>query len=325
MTSSKKIASIFPFLAVVLIVAVSGCTSTGTGGSGPGVVILSWTPELSSVFSEENVDILLKIQNQGDSRAKNVRAEITNIDMNEWGSFFEQEKQLGDLIPADPVSNTPGETKTTQFQNLEAPQLSKGTSFTYEPSIRVSYDYSTTAQKPVTLVDKNELIMLQQQGKSLPSKATTYSSGPLTVDIIMGNYIKTSSNFGSGQTYDIFPVQIKITNTQWGSGGSVTDKGFGGYYSSGWGEYDYPVNVKVIPPSGTSFVYSGYGTDCSSYEFPMDLFQGKEAEITCELEVTNPPTIKTESLIKVELDYRFFTDSTTQVTVQGTKEAGSLF
>jgi len=326
MSAFRKISTILPLLSVVAAIAVAGCTNT-TAGTGPGVVILSWIPELTSVYSEEDVDFLLKIQNQGGARAKNVVAELTNIDASEWGGFFQQQTQLGELIPHDPVTQTPGETKTTQFKNMKAPLLSKGTSFTYEPTIRVSYDYTTTAQKPITIVDKDELVMIQQQGKTLPNKPTTYSLGPLVVDIIMGNYVKTSGTFGaSGQTYDIFPAQIKITNTLWESGGSLTAKGFGGGAAwSGFGEFDYPVEVKVTPPTGTNFVYSGYGDDCSSFQFTVEMFKGKEAEVTCELQVTSPPTFKSESLMQVELSYRYFIDAVTQLTVQGTKEISGFF
>lgn len=313
-----------PLLAVVL---VSGCTGPGPA-SGPGVIITGWEPDLSTVFSDEKVDFLIEVQNQGGSRARNVIAELTNIDLNEWGGFGQQQLQLGNLIPSDLASQTPGETQSRQFTNLRSPTLNKGTSFAYEPTVRVSYDYTTTAQKPITIVDRTELVRIQQQGQSLPSQATTYTSGPLMVDILMGNYVKTSGRFGlSGRSYDIFPVQITITNNQWGAGGSVTAKGFqglgGGF--SGFGEFDYPILVKVKPPTGTSFVFSGFGDqDCSQFQFTVDLFKGREVKITCELEVTSPPTIKSQSLIQVDLDYRFFIDRITSVTVHGTREIGGF-
>ena len=313
----------FPLFALAFILFVSGCTTT-TGGTGPGVVITAWEPELASIFSNDEIDFLLKVENQGQSRARNVVAEITNIDTTEWGSFFQQQLQLGDLLPADPVTGTPGETKSDQFENLRAPILSKGTSFTYQPTVRVSYDYTTTAQKPITIVDSQELIRIKQRGGTLPSSTSTQTSGPLNVQIIMGNFVKTSGTFGSfGQTYDIFPVQIRITNTLFSSGGSVIPKSFGGFGSFG---ADHPVLVRVTPPSGTSFIFSGFGDeDCSRSQLTIDLFRGQEAEITCELEVTNPPSFLSESQMQVELDYRYFIDAVTQVTVQGTREVGGGF
>ncbi|MBI4021245.1 MAG: hypothetical protein HY369_03310 [Candidatus Aenigmarchaeota archaeon] len=321
--------ALIPLLAVV---AIAGCTNPfgGSGAAtGPGVVITGWEPELANVFSNDQVDLLLKVENQGESRANNVVAELINIDTAEWGSIgFDASKQLGDLIPVDPVTGTPGETKTVQFQNLKAPLLPKGETFTFNPTVRVSYDYATTALKPITIVDADELVKIQQQGKTLPSKPTAYTSGPLSVEIIMGNFVKTSSQFGGfAQQYDIFPVHIQIRNTLWGSGGSVIPKGFGGGSASNFvfGDADYPVRVTIQPPAGTSFVFSGFGDDCSSFEFTVELFRGEEAEITCELQVISAPQFLTESLIQVELDYRFFSDRVTQVTVQGTKETGSLF
>jgi len=312
------------FIPILVIVAVSGCTSNIVGG-GPGVVITSWEPELTNVFSNDDVDFLLKVNNQGASRAKNVIAEITNIDIAEWGTFGFTQIQLGDLIAHDPVTNTPGESKTVQFQNLRAPLLNRGTSFLYEPMVRVSYDYSTSAQKPITLVDSQELVRIQQQGQTLPSTPTTFTSGPLSVEIIMGNFVKTSGQFGAFGQFDIFPVHIKIRNTLWGSGGSVIPQGLG-YYGGGlFSDFDYPILVTVTPPSGTNFVFSGFGDDCSSFQFTSELFRGEEAEITCELEVTSPPAFRTESLIKVDLDYRYSIDAITQINVQGTKEIGGIF
>lgn len=305
-------------LPVLAVVFISGCTNGGPTG-GPGVIISGFTPEISPVHSEEQVSLLLQVQNQGESRARNVQAELTNIDPNEWGVGFQRTVQLGDLIARDQVSNTQGETKQVQFQNLRAPILSKGISFGYEPIVRVTYDYSTSAHKPITIVDRDELIRIQQQGQTLPSQQTTYTAGPLAVEITMGNYVPSVSSFGSGRAFDIFPVNVKITNTLWEEGGRPTSRGLFG------SQFNYPVRVRIDPPAGTNFVFSGFGDDCSSSQFTVDLFRGKEIEITCELQVTNAPSIRTEDLLKVDLDYSFYTDKSTKLTVQGTRELGTGF
>ena len=325
---NQKLLAILPVLAVI---AISGCTAlNGIGGNsnavatGPGVAIQDWKPDFSKLFSGEQLALQLRIQNQGQTRAKNVVAEVTGIDLSEWGTGgFNNYENLGDLIASDPVSNTAGETRTVQFQNLRAPQLAKGISFTYTPVARVSYDYATTAHKPITIVDQAELRRIQQQGKTLPSKPATFTAGPLSVDILTGNYVKTGSGFG--QTYDIFPIKVKITNT---GGGTVVPKGFlPGTSGYGFGQTkNYPVDVKITPPTGTTFVFSGFGgsDDCSAFQVTKDLWQGQDADITCELQVTNPPSISQEKLITVELSYRYFKDATTSVTVDGTAEPGQL-
>lgn len=318
-------------LALLAVIAISGCTTPFGGttavATGPGVVIQEWKADFTKLFSDEQLALQLKVQNQGQTRARNVVAEVTGIDLSEWGQgSFTSYENLGDMIPADAVSNTPGETRTVQFQDLRAPLLAKGTSFQYTPVVRVSYDYATTAHKPITIVDQDELRRIQQQGKTLPSKSTTSSAGPLAVEIRTGNYVKTGGG-GFGQTYDIFPVYVKVTNTQWENGGTVVPKGWmPGTSGYGLGNVEqYPVNIKITPPAGTSFVFSGFGDDCSSFQVAKELWQGKDAEIVCELQVTNPPSISEEKLFTVELDYRYFAEARTTVTVDGTQEVGSGF
>jgi hypothetical protein len=306
---------LIPVLAVVLI---SGCVTGSSPGLGAGLAITDWKPDMTQVYSGDDVRLQLRLQNQGENRAENVRAELAGIDVSEWGTFsgfLQSQEVAATMLPVDTTSNTPGEVRTVEWR-LQAPGLAKGTDFSYTPIVKVSYDYKTSAQKPITLVDVDELRRIQQQGKSLSSKPTTTSAGPLTVDIQTGNYVKTSDDFGT--QYDIFPVYIKVTNTEWANGGTAVQQGFG------FSEGDYPVQLSITPPSGTSFVYSGYGSDCSSM-VDVNLWQGKDAEITCEFEVTNPPTFQQEKLIKVDLDYRFQTESSTSINVVGTEEAGFGF
>ena len=170
------------------------------------------------------------MQNQGEVTARDIEAELTNIDMGEWGTFglFGFSENINDLLPYDERTNTPGAIKTMEWR-LEAPELAKGTTHTFSPMIKVSYDYKTVAQKPITLVDEDELRRIIQQGKSLPFKTTTYTAGPLMVEVKTGDFVRTSSGLSSGESYEVFPVYVKVTNTDWESGGSVIKDGFGGF------------------------------------------------------------------------------------------------
>ncbi len=315
---SKTTLLVLPILAVIF---VSGCVApTGPGTAvGAGLVISDWEPDFPQVNSGEKVRLQLRAQNQGQVRAESIEAEITGIDVAEWGTFagFVTRKQLGSAMYADPTTGTPGAVITTTW-DLEAPDLSKGVEFTYEPIVKLSYDYKTSAQKPITLVDVDELRNIMQQGKSLPSESTRYSPGPLAVEIRTGDYVKTSDEFG--RVYDIFPLYIKVTNTQWEQGGTVTTKGL----IAPTGTADYPVEMTITPPTGTNFVYSGFGQNCGQ-KVLLDLWQGKDAEITCELEVTTPPSYREEKLINVDLDYRFRTEASTQIKVVGTGTPGGFF
>ena len=79
----KLLVLILPIAAVVF---VSGCTTGGIGASGPGIVVLNWEPDHSSVESYDDVQLRLKVQNQGGEEAYNVRALITVLTFggDEW-------------------------------------------------------------------------------------------------------------------------------------------------------------------------------------------------------------------------------------------------
>lgn len=324
----NKALLLLPLFAVVV---VSGCTGIpGSGsGSGSGVAVLSWSPDFTQVNSGEQVDLQLRVQNTGDAEAKNVKAQITGIDLSEWRGFggvgFFAEENLGKLLPNDPETGTVGEIKTRTFR-LEAPNQRQNIVLTYEPIVKVSYDYQTFSEKPITLVDQDELRRLIQQGKALPAKPSTQTKGPLQVEVTTGDFVKTGQQFGgTGQVFDVFPVNIKISNPSFGSGGSVVPPDTGSSFGSLFAPdtYNYPVEVEIVPPSGTqirnTFTFSG--DDCSTGTVVKDLFQGRDIDITCELEVTNPPAFREDRSIKVNLKYRFQTEATTQVTVIGTKDS----
>lgn len=309
---------------VLLIIFISGCIGFGGGATGDGVVILDFKPDFPSVYSGEPVKLQLRVQNLGEIDAENTEAQLTNIKLSKWGSMgVVEKKNLGKLIAYDPANpDVPGAVRTVEWA-LEAPKLEKGLQWTYTPMVKVSYDYKTRATKSITIVDQNELRRIMQQGRSLPAQATVVTKGPLDIEIRTGDYVKTTSRFTAGRVYDIFPIYIKITNKGIGAGGTVVRNGFAGFFGE---EFDYPVEVKITPPSGTSFVYSGtYGEDdCSTGTVTVDLWQGKEKEITCELQVDEVPEFRTEGLITVEVSYRYQVEASTQIKVFGKKERFGL-
>jgi hypothetical protein len=304
-------------LILSLVVFVSGCTGTGnTVSYGKGVIIENFESDLGSlaVESGDDVGLLLRIQNQGELEAGDVEAELYNVDLSEWGTGFSwtgEKKDLGNLLAPDPRTNTEGETQTVQWY-LEAPDLPKNTERTYTPYVRVYYDYKTNAQKPVTLVDDEELRRLIQQGKTLPGGITDTSAGPFSVEIKTGDFIKTQ------RTDDPFPLNIFITNDLWESGGSVIE-GTGFFGGFGFDSFQYPVRVTITLPPGISL--TGEGSDgCSTSGEWINLWKGKTAELTCEIRIDDPPDVREEKFIEVELEYRFYTDSSTTVKVIGTED-----
>ncbi len=296
---------VLPLVVIAVVVAASGCTNTGSTVSfGPGVSIVTWEPELKNqdYNSGDRVKLLLKVKNLGEMDAKDVRAKVYGIDLSSWGGTWSDEEDLGDLKAANEQYGTEGESRTKNWI-LEAPDLPKGTDVVYEPKVRVSYDYRTVATKPVTIVDREELRNLINQGKSIPSESTKYTAGPLSVEISTGNFIKT----GGRDPY--MPIHISIKNS---GNGIVSSEGYGGF---GWGgEYDYPVEVSVKLPDSMSITG---GEDCDSSGKTVEMWGGKEAEITCEVSVMDVD-ISQKDVIEVDVDYRYQVDATTRVRVIGT-------
>ncbi len=318
-------------LPVVAILIASGCTlpGGGTAGLGNGVVITEFTSDFPSVQSGDYVELMLKVQNQGEVKAYNVQAELTGIDISEWGGAFGYgftTGDFGDMLPYDKETNTPGSVLTKQWR-LTAPEQPKGINTPYTAVAKLSYDYKTSAQKLITIVNEDELRRILQNGGSLPGGAITYSAGPLSIEVTTGNYQKTTADqFGFD---NLFPVQIKITNT---GGGYVVPPGtgsglYGGTFTSGFfGDItNYPIGVRVTPPSGTSFRSLGFGfgssDDCSTGTVTKEMWKGQEATITCELSVDNPPVYKEDRPMLVEVFYRYQTEAQTPITVYG-KESG---
>ncbi len=283
---------------LILILLVSGCTSAG-GGTGPGVVILGFEPDFSSVESGDDVKLYLRVQNQGGMEAENVEAELTGIDPTEWGVFVKTKYlgSAGNLIPPRPEYGTEGETDTSTW-DLQAPRLAGTLSQTYSPAVRVYYTYQTVATKPITLVDEDELRRLIQMGQSLPTKETTYTAGPLLVNIVTGKYIKSTDQWGR-----TFPITIHIENTGPGTVGSK--------YKS-FEREDYPVDVRITLPNGL-----GTAGDCQTYQ-RIDLWKGKSYDLTCDLRITRAPSITEERTIGVRLEYGYHVDAATTVAVTGT-------
>jgi hypothetical protein len=267
---------------------------------------------------------MLRAQNQGEVKAFNVRTELTGIDVSQWGGAFGTSltaDTLGDMLPYDKETSTPGTERVRQWR-LTAPSQPKGINTPYTPEVRLSFDYKTRAQKLITIVDENELRRILQSGGSLPSKAVTYSAGPLSVEITTGNYEKTTAQqFGYE---NLFPIQIKITNT---GGGYIVPLGtgtglYGGAYPTTYFNTiaNYPIGIQITPPAGTTFRSLGGGysaDDCSTGQVTKEMWKDQEATITCELSVDTPPTYKEDRPLLVEVFYRYQARAQTSVQVFG--------
>jgi hypothetical protein len=300
--NQKALLLILPLLAAVM---VSGCTGSGTGVTiGNGMAILNWEPTYSSVESGDELQLRIRIQNQGEAIAKDVRAVLSGINLEDWNGRWArgEEIDIGDLLPPDSIQGTQGQVAQDTF-DIVAPDLPKGTTQQYNPSIRIYYDYKTNAAKQITLVNENELKRLQDKGETISSTDTKTSAGPLKVTVTTGKFIKARE---SGSYYsNTFPITIDIQNV----GGGVVS-----YQDHP--EDDYKVDIDMDYPSSRLRLL-----DCKEVDDGyFTLWKGKDASITCNMQITYPPLSTEENNIKIYLDYEYYVDSRTTIAVTGNEE-----
>ena len=294
---------------IAAVVATSGCTGSGGATFGNGVTILNWEPTFSSVESGDNVQFRARIQNQGEVQATSVSPVIIGISPEEWGLAQQNAAGLFGLAPPDRVRNTEGEIRQDVFDSV-APRIPKGTTQTFTPQLRVYYQYTTTASKLITVVNEGELKRLQDKGQTLPSKDTVSSAGPLKVTVNAGKFIKAKD---AGYSYSRqFPITIDIQNV---GGGVVSTQSMS---SSSANDYKidsfniiYPTSRLNINCPGASGSYYGNG---------ITLWKGQTATVTCTVNIGQAPIASEEANLQVILQYHYYIDASTTVTVTGVDE-----
>ncbi len=309
MSAKKYLLNKVMVLPVLAVILVSGCVGGGDSVEfGNGVVIQAWEPDFSRLYSGETIQLQLKVQNQGEIDATDLEARIMGIDTGRDGwdldvTVGSDEREL--LLAPNPDTNTPGEVWTTIWTGT-SPELVRGMEHTYEPIVRLSYVYSGTATKTITLVDAQELRRIIQQGKSLPSQSTMSTAGPLSIEVQTGNYVKTQKED------DPFPINIRITNTMWNGGGSTIPIDESGLRSPR--NYNYPVHMEIEMPSGLRIDRDTCDTDTW-----YDLWKGETAEVTCQVEITDMPDEgeRIDKVMKFYIAYGYKIDSQTSITVIG--------
>ncbi len=317
--STKGLAILLILPAVVML--ASGCTNLGLGGSstsGYGIVIKTFESSLSSIESEDDLVVHLEVQNMGDVIGE-AAAQLIGIYPPEWGQP-NTEFYIGELLPADENRGTTGQLGIADWY-LKAPSLMRGEKRTYNPIARVFYTYETRVIKPITFLTSEETKRAVQNGESLPSEMATVSSGPLSVTVNTGEFVRTKDDIGWDQSY--FPVEIKITNV---GGGLLAGE-------------NYPLGIEIFSPPGTIFrgdCPRSSQADWVAFDTSIlpaglirhpatnivHIWNGKDTTITCELKVIDPPEYRETRDLIVTLNYVYYQDETLPINVIGTREWG---
>lgn len=319
MNTQKITLSVFVLFSLIIS---SGCVFNNTPFNsqtppGSGIVIESFRtePELSEVYSNEEVTFVLKFRNTGTVKAENCFAELLGLDQTWKGGEgarvnpsnqevfpLEEECQYDRkgivLLPPDPSTGIEGGDYICTWV-YKAPEVPPGLHADYKPRARVFYDYKSFLIKTITIVPKDELVVLQNQGKGLPAETTSKSSSPISLEIETRSPVRTY-----GESFS-FPMVIKIENT---GGGTVCENSEKCRKPAGevWNQ----LKLYIELPEGMSF----QAESCKSEE-TISLVMGKSQTISCKVEVNNIPDRITQKNIKVTAEYGYFIDKTIQIRV----------
>lgn len=315
----------FLFAAVIVaVVFASGCTLSFNLGNynsntpeGAGVLIESFEPEFPEVYSGEDVRFTLKVRNSGSVKADGGFAELLGLDQtwlpgtNAQGEYQNEELFPNEgeckysvrgitLLPADQATGIQGSDYICTW-SYTAPVVPAGLYTDANPRVRFFYNYKSYAIKTLTLVPKDELRNLQQQGKSLPAEATSKSKSPIDMDITVSSPLRAA---GVSNEKIQFPVVIDVKNV---GDGTVCTNAYSCKASAPGGPEWNRLKIIVQLPEGVSF------KTCDS-EMDVYLNRGSTQTYTCLLEADQPDAI-VQKTIRIDAEYGYFVDKTTTVKV----------
>ncbi|MEE9322931.1 MAG: hypothetical protein V3U72_00145, partial [Candidatus Aenigmarchaeota archaeon] len=313
-----------------LLMFISGCvlptgepfeskTPTGTG-----VIIEHFGPDFPEVYSNEEVKFTLKVKNTGSVKAEKGFAELLGLDQT-WGhppdAPFNAEAQevfpdevkcrYSDkgitLLPEDPDSGITGGEETCTWRYV-APPVLPGLNMPYKAKVRFFYSYESSTIKTVTLVSKEELKVLQDQGKNLPTESHSKTKSPITLDIETASPIRTYGNQVE------FPIVITIRNVGGGTVCSSVDK----CKKNNWGPKEgwYKLNINIILPNDMRL-------DVCSEKESVVLIGNKPQSLSCKIIANTGSQVGIiQKNIELQAEYGYFIDKTAGVLVYPSTEPG---
>jgi len=267
---------------LTLVVFFSGCLRQAgkeVGGGTQGVVITSFSPDISTIPPGETVTFSLDVENVGGREAKNVKATLYGA-ANAWTCTPSLDQSINSLFPPDPVAGTPGETDTFVW-DCTAPDVP--TEIPQDFYVDVYYDYTTEATGVLIVAEESYLKSLSSKERQEfystgGLKQLSVSSAPVSIDVVIPRPLIRGRDL---------TVRVIIRNV--GGGKIVDDK------------------LKSFETSGI---------DCSIQEGVVKLVRGEERTLRCSVSDVGNIVKKAEIPFTIKLEYTYVVQSSTSVTIK---------
>ena len=288
-------------IAVATVLFSSGCLegilgSSKTTSTTCGIRVNEFSPDFSELESGDKFDLYLEIENTGGSQATDVYAHLYDFDT--------KKESFDKLDPPDEEAGIPGEIKDVTWSET-APVNPEGVVYTYTPRVRLMYHYKTIATANLPLLTKTEYKRLKERNQlNIPSITTEVSKGPVAVEISARAPIVIEDP--STDTVD-FRINIDLL-------------GRGTLYTPDHDNSNFNLNDDELDKIKLNITALGIddAVDCDAFEnqVEIDMRKGKSVVYSCELNVSAFSASKTIP-VTVELDYGYFEDYSTTITVRG--------
>ena len=280
---------------VLVVVALSGCIGQEAGrGAATGVIIKSFGPDMSEVFSSDPVTFTLSVENVGGEDATDVEAKLfglgTDWTGDDWVNIGSRTKYIGFLERSQPEYKAPGGFGDAQW-DVEAPVGLKVDN-TYSAGVRLYYGYSTTALANIKIYSNDYLRSNPEEAekimKSSGIESFTVTDAPITIEL--AGLARPLIYRGSGQTASITALLSNM-----GQGKPYDDE-----------ENDMEVTVTGFKVNNVNCVEDA----ADIYRLPR---AGKKS-VPCRF---NIPSVDSYTTIPVEitLSYNYFIDDTSSIKV----------
>jgi len=292
---------------LILVLSVAGCTVPGTSTvTGNGVVIEAFEPDFPQAFAKESIQFQIRVKNTGSVDAEKVQAKLLGLE--DWAKKTSTCQDTLDstngikLLAPVPEQGVSGESESCIW-TYTAPETPQGLSVTYNPHVRLYYEYKSNTVKSITFASQQELRNIESSGKALPAETVSSTNSPVSITIVTKGPIRFWTEGGTGSV--TFPLEIKIDNVGGGVVCSSVDDCKNG---RNWNK----LKLTIKKSKGLE------SEDCKDYfnGKEIELWRGQSNTIVCRVTVSELSTVgAVQRLVEAEANYGYFIDRSTSVTV----------
>jgi hypothetical protein len=270
------------FLLILMVfIFLAGCVSQQQPtqqGQAIGVIVKSFKPSQSQVYSGQSVSFFLTVENVGEEDAEEVKAVLTGLGT-DWSGELNEMKEIGYLQKR--LANFPGGLGEVEWE-VTAPEGKeiKGAKAT----VKVYYLYKSTADGRIKIVSQDYSQTHPEDIKGIESFIATRA--PIQISVGASRpfvYIKPGQQ-GS--------IRIELTNV---------GQGFP-YVSE---KNDRKVTIESITINGE---------ECLNHDFPKIVRIDPSYPLTCQFTVPEVSEYTTIPL-EVHLTYYYYVESTATIDV----------